>query len=184
MDDFKDIKLHIGGNDHYKNIEDESSQLYIEISKKNKKKQFCLFVPLAIVVLFILYYQELMNTWYVSAGSLIGSWVVFWNYPQIGIFLQHKPIYIQDLVINNSSLDIRYKFINYYSYITNFFLALLVMCVADYALFKSDHEERPRSALEVAGIIGGLFSIYFKFQSVIGKLVLTICYKLKQRQVK
>lgn len=178
VSDDKSNDIVIDINDEYSNLEKESALLYIKINNKSKCKQLFIVIPVISVILFIIYYKNLMNAYFISAVSFIGSWIIFWNFPQIGVMIQHKPIYVDDLVLRNSSLDIRYKFIRYYSYLTNFLLAILVMVIADYTFIKLV-DDGFDTIYEVIGTIGGLISLYFKFQSLIGKLVLTICYKLK-----
>jgi hypothetical protein len=181
--DIKDEEfVSITADDAYTAIENETVQLYTQIANKKKCRQFVLVVPISVIVIFVLYYKKMMSTWIISTISFVGSWTIFWTYPQISVFLHHKPIYIEDLIVNSASHDIKYKFIKYYSYLTNISLAILFMCIADYTFYKYS-SSIGNSLVETLGIIGGVSSLYFKLQSSVGKVILSICYKLKNRQI-
>jgi hypothetical protein len=164
--------------DEYTELKEETAIEYITINRKFKWKQLLLFVPLCLITIFIIFYKKLLYNFYLGPSVFICSWLFFWYFPQYTIQTQVKPIYIEDLIINHSSEDIRFQYIKYYSYICNFCLSVLLMIIAEYAIIKIS--EKDFSIIELFGIIGGLISIYYKFQNTIARTILTICYKMKR----
>jgi len=164
----------------FDSVHEESIDL-LEINTRARCKVL-LIVPVIIIPgLCIMFIYDRLNTIHVTIGSLIASWVIFYNFPLIGIAIQRRPLYVDDLMMKNQSFDIKYKFINYYSLATNIFLSILVSSISDYALYKINQSGDNRSIIEMFGIIGGLFSLYFKFQHMVGKFVLNVCYMMKTR---
>ena len=165
-------------------IMEEESVLGI-IYKRSRKihRRVLLVFPATLGIFIFLFHDYLMNIGYITPLSFVCSFILFWNFPQIGAWLQSKPIYVEDLVIHNSSIGVRYSFITYYTYITNFFLSCLLVSIIDYTLFLKD-QEMPRETFEVIGTIGGIMALYFKFQAVVGRAILFMCYKLKKRKVR
>jgi hypothetical protein len=134
-----------------------------------------LLLPIGIFpYLFIDYY-------YISTVCLFSSWVILWNYPKIGHSIQSKPLYVEDLISDFNNIGANYKFMEYYTKMTNFSLAILVTISADYAVFKNGKE---RDFIEILAVLGGVMALYLKCQDIIAKILLFICYYLKNMEAK
>mgnify|MGYP000928868711 CR=1 FL=1 len=142
-----------------------------------------LLFPMIIATCVYFFHDILFDIKIISPATFISSFIIFWNFPVIGAWLQTKPTYVEDLVIDVSRDDLRYKFVKRYTIVTNFFLAGLVMFIVDYTIFQKYNTSELHS-FEMIGVIGGVISLYFKIQGIIGKLLLTIFYKMKKRGVR
>lgn len=152
-------------------------------SNKSWYKRVSLLIPITFAVCMYFYNDVLFDIKYISPATFICSFIVFWNFPKLGAWLQTKPTYVEDLVIDVNSKDIKYRFVKRYTLVTNFFLSGLVMFIIDYTIFQKYNTSNLHS-FEMIGIIGGVISIYFKVQAIVGKLLLTVFYKMKRRGVK
>lgn len=146
----------------------------------NLSKRFLLVIPAVFVILMPAYPEKLANYWYVTSMSFVSSWTIFWNFPKIGQSIQSKPVYTEDLVEQGTHISENHKFMRYYTITTNFCLAILATVMSDYALTKN---YEGRDLTEIAGTLGGIIALYLKCQDAIAKLLLTICYYMKNREV-
>ena len=70
--------------------------------------------------------DELMNFYSIPVFYFFGSYFFFLNFPSIGEILHGKPIYVQDLIVNNdNSSVIDHSFKKTYTVLMNFILAVL-----------------------------------------------------------
>ena len=122
--------------------------------------------------------DELMNFYSIPVFYFFGSYFFFLNFPSIGEILHGKPIYVQDLIVNNdNSSVIDHSFKKTYTVLMNFILAVLFSLFSEYILIKGI-EEKP--VVEILGIVGGNISLYLKAQNTIGKILLKLCYSMKE----
>lgn len=112
---------------------------------------------------------------YLPILYFLASYSVLLNFPSIAENLHKKPIYFEDLAIENNN-----KLMRWYSILMNFILSLLFALCSDYIIFQGIRE---KPILETLGIIGGSFSLYIKVQHSTGKALLTICHCIKQREI-
>ena len=70
-------------SDIYKTVEYETKISYIEINKRYRLKQICLIIPIGGIIMFVLYHNFLLDTWYISIVSFLSSWICFWNFISI-----------------------------------------------------------------------------------------------------
>lgn len=132
----------------------------------------------AIFIAFpIIFEDELMNMIALPVFFFFGSYFFFLNFPRIGEILHEKPLYLQDLIVAREGItDETFKML--YSIIMNFMLAFLFTSFCEYLIIRG---VKDKPIIEVCAVIGGNLSIYVKLQYSIGKLMLTACHYLKQK---
>jgi len=92
----------------------------------------------------------------------LGMYFILFNYPSIGIFLRSKPHYLEDITDENHK--------NYYIGIQNVLLSVLFGVIVDSIIVSG----RDKEIIELFAIIGGNLSLFIRFQSFIGKILLII----------
>lgn len=135
-----------------------------------------ILLPFAAILMILpcVFREQLMNYITFPIFYFWGSYFVFLNFPSISYTLHSKPTYINDLVINTDNE----KFKTIYTVIMNFILALLFSVFAEYLIIQGV-DNRP--VIEVLGIIGGNLGLYVKAQGIVGKILLVICYNMKEK---
>lgn len=123
--------------------------------------------------------DELMNFYSIPVFYFFGSYFFFLNFPYIGEILHGKPIYIEDLIVVDTNSEIDHSFKKIYTVIMNFILAVLFSLFSEYILIKGI-EEKP--IVEILGIIGGNINLYMKAQNTVGKILLQLCYNMKEER--
>lgn len=142
-----------------------------------KVKRFLLLIPLGVILCSrLLDANFFYSVIFLSPASFISFWIIFTNFPYFAGWLHTEPLYVEDLQIPNQK---KQRFLWWYTHITNFFLALVMMGVMDYT-FAIQKKHHKTSAVEICGTIGGILALYLKIESVIAKLILFITYKWKK----
>lgn len=143
------------------------------------------FMPLAIGLPILIYFEKLRNDFYIFFSCLISSLIICWNFPFLTKLGYTKPIYFEDLettdvinkkiILNNleSSKKFQYKFI----VIQQIILSLTLSIIIEYSTYR--YKSSKLMITEILGIIGGLFSLYNKITRLIGKLLLNYLYRQK-----
>ena len=101
------------------------------------------------------------------------------NFPGVAESLHKKPLYLEDLKLErleSNTPDLTFQYI--YSIIMNFLLAALFAGLSEYIILQPIRE---KPIIEVAAIIGGNLTLYYKIQGIIGKIILKLCYYCKTR---
>jgi len=123
---------------------------------------------------------------------LIGVFLIlFWNFPRMVYYTASKPLYYEDLFIDEKKLPnyevderIKRKFqliLEVVLIVTN---ALLTGALADYWLYKTTGNE---GYMEIVGITGGIIKIFQMVNNTISRLMLKIlkrCIKKENKQFK
>lgn len=117
-----------------------------------------------------MFLQQLQNVVGIASMYFTGSLFLLINFPCLSTRLHSKPIFIEDLVMEN---DMRYKKV--YEMIMIFFLSVLLAIFADYLYVKGVNT----SPFEFLALIGGNSSLYLRLQDVVGKIILKIAYYYK-----
>lgn len=165
-------------------IEEERIVLGNSRQKSSWKRRIFLLCPFGMVIVMGIYPEYLFDVKYITPIAFVCSFIIFWNFPQIGAWLQSKPTYVEDLAINVKSVDIRYRFVKRYTLVTNFFLSGLFVVIIDYTFFQQYNTTTNLDTFEMVGIIGGVMSLYFKIQAILGKMLLLLFYRMKKRSVR
>jgi len=132
-----------------------------------------LLLPSAAMFIVPIFLQQLQNVVGIASMYFTGSLFLLINFPCLSTRLHSKPIFIEDLVMEN---DLRYKKV--YEMIMIFFLSVLLAIFADYLYVKGVNT----SPFEFLALIGGNSSLYLRLQDVVGKIILKIAYYYKNRE--
>ncbi len=132
-----------------------------------------LLLPSAAMFIVPIFLKQLQNVVGIASMYFTGSLFLLINFPCLSTRLHSKPIFIEDLVMEN---DMRYKKV--YEMIMIFFLSVLLAIFADYLYVKGVNT----SPFEFLALIGGNSSLYLRLQDVVGKIILKIAYYYKNRE--
>jgi len=132
-----------------------------------------LLLPSAAMFIVPIFLKQLQNVVGIASMYFTGSLFLLINFPCLSTRLHSKPIFIEDLVMEN---DMRYKRV--YEMIMIFFLSALLAIFADYLYVKGVNT----SPFEFLALIGGNSSLYLRLQDVVGKIILKIAYYYKNRE--
>ncbi|VVU95193.1 hypothetical protein CPAV1605_918 [seawater metagenome] len=150
------------------------------------------FLPLAIALPVLIYFDKLRNDIYIFSSCLVSALIICWNFPQIAKMGYTKPIYFEDLaeqnmiskkllkkkILNNieSSKNFQYQFI----LLQQVFLSLTIAVIIEYASYR--YKSTTLIFTEVLGLLGGLVSLYTKITKMIGRMLLKCLYMRKKEQ--
>ena len=152
------------------------------------------FLPL-IGVFALAALPELRNFVYLPLIITFGFLILFWNFPWIVYYTASKPLYYQDLFIDEKKLPnydvdegIKRKFKMILETVLIISNALLTGALADYYLYKTIGNE---GYIEILGVTGGIIKIFQMINNSISRFMLKIlkrCVRkenqdLKRRQV-
>jgi len=148
------------------------------------------FLPL-IGVFALAYLPEFRNFVYLPIIITFGFLILFWNFPWIVYYTASKPLYYQDLFIDEKKLPnydvdegIKYKFKLILETVLIISNALLTGALADYYLYKTTGNE---GYLEILGVTGGIIKIFQMINNSISRFMLKIlkrCIKKENRDLK
>ncbi len=130
-------------------------------------------MPSAAMFIVPIFLQQLQNVVGIASMYFTGSLFLLINFPYLSTRLHSKPIFIEDLVMEN---DTRYRTV--YEMIMIFFLSVLLAIFADYLYVKGINT----SPFEFLALLGGNSSLYLKLQDIVGKIILKIAYYYKNRE--
>ncbi len=154
---------------------------------KIDKKRF--FLPL-ISLISLVWFEEFYNYLYFPIVVGIVSFIFFWNFPNFVYKTISKPLYYEDLFIDDNKLpsydvDIiikkRFKFILKWTLIVN--ATLLTSVLSDYYLYKVNNIKD--NTFQILGITGGLIKLFEMINNTICKYILKIMrYFIKKENEK
>lgn len=150
------------------------------------------FLPLAISLPILIYFDKLRNDIYIFISCMISSLIICWNFPKLAKLGHMRPIYIEDLdeldnlnkkvikkkILNTieSSKKFQYRFVLVQQLILSITLALII----EYATYR--YKNTQLFLTEILGLLGGLVSLYSKITRMLGKLILYILYQNKKKE--
>lgn len=144
-------------------------------------KRISLVIP--IIYGLLLYYFNILynNVYFFYIGLFINICIIFLNIPFFVTVLHTTPVYYEDLVLISNVTDTQiHSLQNIFTTLNSIFTSAFITLSIFYIL--SYHELNNYSYLEILAFIGGLGSINLKLQAYIGKGLLTILYKVKNRR--
>ena len=104
--------------------------------------------------------------------------ILFWNFPSIVYMTSTKPLYYEDLFIDEKKLpnydvddEVKQKFQTIFVWILIITNTLFVGALSDYWLYKTILVE---STMEIIGVTGGIIKIFQLINNSLGRLMLTI----------
>lgn len=156
--------------------------LDIECSKNNCKNIRCkrYFLPFIFSPVSALH-PEIFNFYYFPVVVGFAAFILFWNFPKIVYYTASRPLYYEDLFIDEKKLpnyDVDEKLKKKFQCILEWMLiitnTLLVAGLSDWWLYKTDDKF---TLLEVLGVTGGIIKIFQTINNTISRIMLKILRK-------
>tara|TARA_B110000008_G_scaffold137990_1_gene139896 strand:+ start:1445 stop:2092 length:648 start_codon:yes stop_codon:yes gene_type:complete len=136
------------------------------------------FLPIVFVPIVLIVYKELQNYVYIPVFLGISTFVLFWNFPWIVYYTASKPLYYQDLFIDEKKLPnydvnpkLKSKFQNILIWVLIVSNSLLVAALGDYWLYSAIGLD---ATFEILGVTGGIIKIFQIINNTISRLMLKI----------
>lgn len=114
--------------------------------------------------------------------------VIFWNFPILVYVTASKPLYYEDLFIDEKRLPnydvdpvIKNKFQNILVWILIITNSILVGVLSDYWLYKTQNE---KNYLEIIGVTGGIIKIFQVINNSIGRCMIKMLKSCIKRENK
>ena len=161
--------------------------LDIDCSKSNCKDIKCkrYFLPLTLSPVLAIY-PEILNFYYLPVVVGFSAFILFWNFPKIVYYTASRPLYYEDLFIDEKKLpnyNVDDKLKNKFQFILEWLLittnTLLVAGLSDWWLYKSIGNF---TLLEVVGVTGGIIKIFQTVNNTISRVMLQILRKKIKQQ--
>lgn len=147
--------------------------------------RYQLFEPIRLLLpvsmtLFLLpiFIPQLLTYAVLPVFYFFGSYFLLLNFPIIAELLHSKPLYIEDLVLTQGGV-MDDTFHRWYNITMNFILAVLVAASSDYVIFRGIMD---KPFAEILALIGGVLSLYFNAQHTAGRVLITFCHCMKERE--
>jgi hypothetical protein len=144
--------------------------------KNMKKKRY--FLPLT-GLLGLVWIEEVYNYTYLPLVIGFVSFIFFWNFPYFVYRTISKPLYLEDLFLDEKKLpsfdvDIKIKkrFKTILKWTLIFTNTLLMSALSDYYLYKA--YEFKNNIFQILGITGGLIKLFEMVNNIICKYILKI----------
>ena len=155
--------------------------------KKVKLKRY--FLPLT-GLLGLVWIEEVHNYTYFPLVVGFVSFIFFWNFPYFVYRTISKPLYLEDLFIDENKLpsyDVDLKIKNRFKTILKWTListnTLLFSALSDYYLYKTT--DLKNNTFQILGITGGLIKLFEMINNIICKNILKIMrYFIKKENEK
>ena len=155
-----------------------------------KKRCLLLFMVLVSTILFLFFKTAVPYVLrIVVVVCLISAFVI--NFPNVAPSIHNRPIWLSDLATDTTASvnldafanEIRARFFNYFFILVNvsFVTLLSVFTIYASALFSSRFENT--NIIEIAGVIGGVLSLWSRAQQLAGRILLYLCYSMRKRKL-
>ena len=153
--------------------------------KKIKIKRF--FLPLFFGI-FSIFFEETRHFVYFPIIVSVCFFTLFWNFPGIVYYTASKPLYYQDIFIDekklpnyNVNVKIKQKFECIFVWVLIVTNTLLVGGLAEYWLFKSLSDQ---TIMQILGTTGGIIKIFQIVNNTICRIMLKILKKYVKNENK
>ena len=161
--------------------------LDINCSKSDCKNIKCKRYSLPFILTPLLaIYPEIFNFYYFPVVVGFSAFILFWNFPKIVYYTASRPLYYEDLFIDEKKLpnyDVDEKLKNKFQCILEWLLiitnTLLVSGLSDWWLYKTQDKF---TLLEVVGVTGGIIKIFQTINNTISRVMLKILRKKIKQQ--
>lgn len=151
-----------------------------EKCKKISIKRY--FLPF-IFIPFILFIEDSQNYAYIPIVWGFSAFFLFWNFPWIVYYTASKPLYYEDLFIDEKALPnydvnpkIKYKFKSILEWVLIVTNSLLVAALSDYWYYKFLADEF--TAIELLGVTGGIIKLFQIVNNTISRIMLKILRRI------
>ena len=145
------------------------------LKRKIKIKRF--FLPLFLSISSI-FFNETRHFIYFPVIVSMCFFILFWNFPKIVYYTASKPLYYQDIFIDekklpnyNVNIKIKKKFECIFVWVLIVTNTLLVGGLSEYWLFKSFSHQ---SLMEILGTTGGIIKIFQIVNNTVCRIMLKI----------
>jgi len=147
------------------------------------------FIPLSLIYPLLIILNVFRNELYYFISFFISGLILIWNFPKLAFILSSRPIYFDDLSLENEEKEERLillniestkKFQNIYIIIQQFILSLSLALIIDYGVIE--YKNKNMNFTDILIAIGGLGSLYTKIIYYIGKMLVSILYFIKKKQ--
>jgi hypothetical protein len=153
------------------------------------KLKYLLPISAFLLISPLVFPDQLVNYITLPIFYFFGMFFLLINFRQVGEFLYRKPIYLEDLVVEQRMIRLQNPSIFTgvyndntlqltYGVVMNFILAFLFALFSEYIVVK---DVRQLPIIEIFGIIGGNLSLYFRIQSIVGKIIIKIFHIFKKK---
>lgn len=143
--------------------------------KKIKIKRF--FLPLSFGIITV-FFDNVRTYIYFPLIVSACFFILFWNFPKIVYYTASKPLYYQDIFIDEKKLPnydvnekVKRKFECIFVWVLIVTNTLLVGGLSEYWLYKSVIQE---TTLEIIGISGGIIKIFQIVNNTICRIMLKV----------
>jgi len=143
--------------------------------KKIKIKRF--FLPLSFGIITV-FFDNVRTIIYFPIIVSACFFILFWNFPKIVYYTASKPLYYQDIFIDEKKLPnydvnkkVKKKFECIFVWVLIITNTLLVGGLSEYWLYKSVIQE---TTIEIIGISGGIIKIFQIVNNTICRIMLKV----------
>lgn len=145
--------------------------------KKIQYKRFSLIILGGLVSLA---HPDIQNFVYIPLVAFVCALVVFWNFPILVLFTNSRPLYYEDLFIedrNEIQMDVnqqlREKFESRFQCVLIFTNSIFVAALSDYWFYQF-MDSKDVSYVALMGITGGIVKIFQMVNHTSGTVVLAL----------
>lgn len=128
------------------------------------------FLPLLFLYFLPIFFSKLRTSEFITPVSVTNTFVVLYNFPILSLIFHSKPIYFEDLRDETLEDGLKDKFQKDFLIVISVALSFLSGVLANYFLFQIHTSSL--KWFELIGVMGGVFSLYVKFQNGIGKILI------------
>ena len=135
-----------------------------------------------------LIYEGFQNYVYIPVFMGIAAFFLFWNFPWIVYYTASKPLYYEDLFIDEKKLPnyevsprLKIKFQTILIWILIVSNSLLVAALGDYWLYRSSGIS---ATFEILGVTGGIIKVFQIINNTISRVMLKILRKFIKKENK
>ena len=135
-----------------------------------------------------LIYEDFQNYVYIPVFMGLAAFFLFWNFPWIVYYTASKPLYYEDLFIDEKKLpnyEVSPRLKNKFQMILIWVLivsnSLLVDALGDYWLYRATGVD---ATFEVLGVTGGIIKIFQIINNTISRIMLKILRKFIKKETK
>lgn len=125
-------------------------------------------------------HPDVQNFLYIPFVAFVCALVIFWNFPVLVLFTNSRPLYYEDLFIEDRNeiqmdinLGLRDKFESRFQSVLIFTNSLFVAALADYWFYQFTDTDNT-SYISVMGITGGIIKIFQLINYTSGTVILLI----------
>ena len=146
------------------------------------------FLPLIFTPAAALH-PEVFNFYYFPLVVGFSAFIIFWNFPKIVYYTASRPLYYEDLFIDEKKLpnyDVSNKLKNKFQCILEWILiitnTLLVAGLSDWWLYKTTDNLSNLNFMELVGITGGIIKMFQLVNNTISRVMLKILRKMIKKE--